>query len=368
MKTRGSKLVQLLCALWLIVWAVAPRASAQPRPSLGVRFSAGHPTLSLTGAVGTVYSIQYATGLSSTNLWVDRTLLQAQGASTVWSDPSAPSTGQRFYRAVSVAAPMDPNLVFIQPGTFTMGSPTSEALRNSDEVQHTVTISRGFWMGKFLVTQGDYLAVVGSNPSYFRNGIDGTNNGGTGSTITNELSHPVETVSWFNASNYCALRTQQERAGGLIPTNYVYRLPTESEWEYACRAGTTTAFYLGSGLHSGEANFDGKHEYDASVGEIYNPSGIYLGETTAVGSYAANGWGLYDMIGNVFEWCQDWYGTYPAGSVTDPQGAVSGSSRVIRGGDWNYFARICRSASRFYDPPDGRGSIIGFRVLLAPGQ
>src|SRR5437667_8911530 len=138
-------------------------------------------------------------------------------------------------------------------------------------------------MERFLVTQGDYLAVVGSNPSYFRNGIDGTHYGGTGGTITDELIHPVETVSWYDATtNYCALRTQQERAGGLIPTNYVYRLPTESEWEYACRAGTTTAFYLGSSLHSGQANFVGQFEYDASVGTTWNPSGIYLGQTTAV--------------------------------------------------------------------------------------
>src|SRR6266536_5868465 len=177
MKTRCSRLVGLVSVLWLIVWAVAPRASAQLRPSLGLRFSAGQPTLILTGEVGTVYSIQYATGLSSTNLWVDRTLLQAEGASNVWTDPSAPSTGQRFYRAVSVAAPADTNLVFIQPGTFTMGSPTTEALRYSDETQHTVTISRGFLMGKFLVTQGDYLVVVGNNPSYFNGVQNGTDYG-----------------------------------------------------------------------------------------------------------------------------------------------------------------------------------------------
>ncbi len=365
---RSSKLVGLLSVLWLIVWAVAPRGSAQSRPSLGLRISGGQPTLNLTGEVGIVYSIQYATGLSSTNVWVDRTLLQAQGASNDWTDPSAPTPGQRFYRAVSVAAPADTNLVFIQPGTFRMGSPISEALRGLAEVLHLVTISRGFWMEKFLVTQGDYLAVVGSNPSYFRNGTDGTNQGGTGSTITNELSHPVETVSWNDATNYCGLRTQQERAAGVIPTNYVYRLPTESEWEYADRAGTTTAFYLGSGLYSGQANFDGYYEYDASVGTISNPSGIYLGQTTAVGSYAANGWGLYDMIGNVFEWCQDRFGAYPAGSVIDPQGAVTGSGRVSRGGFWRNFAWYCRSANRVSDYPDDRLNLIGFRVLLAPGQ
>jgi formylglycine-generating enzyme required for sulfatase activity len=314
--------------------------------------------LSLNGEVGTTYSIQYTTGLSPTNLWVDRTLLQAQGASNVWTDPSAPAPGPRFYRAVSVPAPADTNLVFIQPGTFRMGSPTNEAERGSDERQHTVTISRGFWMEKYLVTQGDYLAVVGSNPSYFTSA-----NG-----YSDDLTLPVETVSWFDATNYCAMRTQQERAGGLIPTNYVYRLPTESEWEYAYRAGTTTAFYLGSGLYSGEENFDGQWEYDASVGTINNPSGIYLGQTTAVGSYAANGWGLYDMIGNVFERCQDWYGAYPAGTAIDPQGPATGSSRVNRGGSWSSYARSCRPEGRGYVSPAYRSNFFGFRVLLAPSQ
>src|SRR6266700_5609065 len=159
MKKRCSRHVRFLCILFLAVWALTPPASAQPRPGLALRISAGQPTLSLTGEVGTVYSIQYATGLSSTNLWVDRTLLQAQGASTLWTDPSAPSTGQRFYRAVSVAAPADTNLVFIQPGTFRMGSPSTERERGVAELLHLVTISRGVWMEKFLVTQGDYLAV-----------------------------------------------------------------------------------------------------------------------------------------------------------------------------------------------------------------
>ena len=156
--------------------------------------------------------------------------------------------------------------------------------------------------------------------------------------------------------------------GWLIPTNYAYRLPTESEWEYACRAGTTTAFYSGSSLHSGQANFDGHQEYDAVLDAIHNSSGIYLETTTPVGSCAANGWGLYDMAGNVWEWCQDWYGAYPAGSVIDPQGAVTGSIRVTRGGSWINEAGFCRSAYRVIDYPGHRDSIFGCRVVLAPGQ
>ena len=368
MKTRISSLIRFLSILFLAVCAVTPPASAQPRPALGLQFPSGQPTLSLTGAVGTVYSIQYATDLSPTNVWVARTLVQAKGGGTVWNDPSSPTPGQRFYRAVSVRAPADTNLVFIQPGTFTMGSPTNEAERDvTYETQHTVTISRGLWMEKYLVTQGDYVAVVGINPSYFRNGTKPPW-GGAGGTISNELIHPVEQVSWDDASNYCALRTQQEGAGGLIPSNYVYRLPTESEWEYAARAGTTTAFYLGSGLYSGQANFSGIYEYGASGGTFFYPYGIFLGITTPVGSYAANPWGLYDMIGNVFEWCQDWYDVYPGGSVIDPQGPASGSDRVFRGGGWDGFGRRCRSANRDFSYPSFRYFDLGFRVVLAPGQ
>jgi formylglycine-generating enzyme required for sulfatase activity len=336
----------VLSLAWL---AIAPRVAAQAQVSLGLQVFAAHSTLSLTGAVGTVYLVQYATNLSPSNQWTDRTLLLAQQGGSRWTDPAFPSPRQGFYRAVRVQLPADTNLVFIPPGTFTMGSPANEALRSPDETQHTVRISRGFWMEKYLVTQGDYLKVVGTNPSHFQG----------------DLTLPVESVNWYQATNYCALRTQQERAAGLIPANCAYRLPTESEWEYACRAGTTTAFYLGSSLRSGQANFDGQYEYDVALGEVNNPNGVFLTKPTPVGSYGANPWGLYDMIGNLLEWCQDWYGPYFTGTVTDPQGPVTGTSRVFRGGSWLVNARYCRSAQRaIYNPVD-LSSGVGFRVVLA---
>jgi len=316
---------------------------------LALVYSPGQVALQLTGTVGTVYAIQYSTNLSSSNSWVDRTLLKARATNYVWTDPSPRVSSNRFYRAVSVVAPADSTLAFIEPGTFVMGSPTNEIGRNSaTETQHTVIISRGFWMGKYLVTQAAYSSVVGTNPSSFRG----------------DLSLPVESVSWDDATNYCALRTQQEQAAGLVPTNFVYRLPTESEWEYACRAGTTNAFYLGSGLYSGQANFNGNYGYDSAVGEI-SSNGIYLQATSPVGSYSANPWGLYDMIGNVLEWCQDFYSAqYPAGPVVDPQGGSS-SQRTLRGGYWYAHPMACRSAIRYGYGPTLANYTIGFRIVLA---
>ena len=275
-----------------------------------------------------------------------------------------PVPGGHWSYTTPVGAPPQtiPNMAWIPCGTFVMGSPASEAGRGSYETQHTVTLSTGFYMGRYLVTQAGYLAVMGNNPSYF------TTEDWNGNPIPPDLSRPVEQVNWYDATAYCAALTSQEQAAGRLPAGWVYRLPTESEWEYACRAGTTTAFYCGSALRSGMANFDGQSEYDASVGDIYNPNGIYLACTTPVGSYQPNAWGLYDMDGNVWEWCRDWYGTYPTGSVTDPTGPASGSYRVGRGGGWYGDAWDCRSALRGSPDPSYRRYSIGFRVVLAPGQ
>lgn len=232
-------------------------------------------------------------------------------------------------------------MVFIPPGTFRMGSPTNEVDRDANEGPQTaVTISRGFWMGKYELAQKDYQAVIGSNPSWF----------------LGDSNHPVEQVSWNDATSYCNQLTQQERNAGRIPTNCVYRLPTEAEWEYACRAWTSTRFNYGDDLGYTNAN---QYEWD------FDNS---TNQTHAVGQKQPNPWGLYDMHGNVFEWCQDWYGPYLGGSATDPQGPATGLYRVHRGGSWTYYAWHCRSAFRDYRLPGSGYYSVGFRVVLAPGQ
>jgi formylglycine-generating enzyme required for sulfatase activity len=255
------------------------------------------------------------------------------------------SQGQMmFFRLLKPATPTSPDtnkFVWIAPGTFTMGSPASEQDRQSDEGPQTVvTVTRGFWMGRYEVTQGEYQAVMGSNPSYF---------GG-------DLNNPVEMVSWYDATNYCGKLTEAERAAGRLPAGYVYRLPTEAEWEYACRAATATRFSYGDDPGYSQL---GNYAWYLSNSE---------GRTHAVGLKQPNGWGLCDMAGNVLEWCLDWYGTYPGGSVSDPVGPTTGSDRVFRGGGWTYGGGECRSALRPRNPPVNGYADLGFRAVLAPDQ
>ena len=263
------------------------------------------------------------------------------------------STAQRplqhaFYTAVHYT-----NMACIPAGTFTMGSPESEPARVPSEGPQTqVTISRGFLVGKHEVTQGKYLNLMGTNPSAF----------------AGDLSLPVETVSWDDAVAYCVALTAKERNEGRLPAGFAYRLPTEAEWEYACRAGTTTAFHFGEAMRSGMANFNGLFEYPPCEGEIYscyNPSGVYLGAPTKVENFAPNAWGLHDMHGNISEWCHDWFAeNLPGGSVTDPLGPETGEIRIIKGGSWDENAWGCRSAFRFSIYPDARSNTIGFRVVI----
>ena len=197
-------------------------------------------------------------------------------------------------------------------------------------------------MSKYEVTQAQYKEVMGTNPSHFKG----------------DLNRPVEKVRWAEAVAYCAKLTVQERAAGRLPVGYEYRLPTEAEWEYACRAGTTTAFSFGND----ESQLGEYAWYDANSGRTSHP----------VGQKKPNGWGLYDMLGNVVEWCQDKrltasHGNYPGGSVTDPQGPPTGSRRLVRGGGWQVEAWYCRSADRGLSlVPGVRHGVVGFRPVLAP--
>jgi formylglycine-generating enzyme required for sulfatase activity len=220
-------------------------------------------------------------------------------------------------------------------GTFQMGSPESETDRDNDEKQHQVTLSRGFWIQETEVTQEQWKNVMGNNPSNFKG---------------NQL--PVERVSWNDCQDY------MRKLNAIISSNYQFSLPTEAQWEYACRAGSTTPFNFGSTLNGDKANCNGNYPYGTST------KGNYLEKTTSVGLYQANAWGLYDMHGNVYEWCSDRYGDYPTVNVTDPTGANNGSNHVFRGGSWLNLAKFCRSTNRNSNPPTGSHISLGLRCSL----
>jgi formylglycine-generating enzyme required for sulfatase activity len=231
------------------------------------------------------------------------------------------------------------NMVPIAPGTFQMGSMAGPA---NEQPVRQVTLTRPFWMGKYEVTQAEYASVVGSNPSFFQ-----------GASHPNAAQRPVEQVSWNSAVAYCAALTAIEQAAGRVPQGYQYRLPTEAEWEYCCRAGTTTEWHTGASLSTSQANFQG-----------------VPAQTTVVGSYAPNAFGLHDMHGNVAEWCLDSFASYTPGPATDPfvTGGLGGLLRMMRGGGWNATstAGVCRSAYRLGLTNFNASPVCGFRVVLAP--
>jgi formylglycine-generating enzyme required for sulfatase activity len=231
---------------------------------------------------------------------------------------------------------------WLPPGSFQMGSPLTEEKRDINEFQHKVTLSKGFYMGVYPVTQEQWGAVMGDNPSRFKD----------------EESLPVDSVSWHDCQEFIKKLREKDKKP--------YRLPTEAEWEYACRAGTTTPFYCGETISTDQANYNGSHSvYGGTYAYGDGKKGVYRGKTTPVGSFPPNAWGLYDMHGNVWQWCQDWRGYYPVSDVIDPQGPHAGADRVLRGGAWNHNPDRCRSALRGGHPPDSRHADWGFRLCFS---
>lgn len=258
----------------------------------------------------------------------------------------------------SVDAPE--GFILITGGSFQMGSPDTEAWRSADETQHEVTVS-DFYISPYEVTQQEYEAVMGKNPSHF-----------SGDNL------PVENISWLDAVAYCNARSEQE---GLTPAYTVdgssvswdrsadgYRLPTEAEWEYACRAGTETPFNTQTSISAEEANYWGHYPYMIednyfNQGNLDTKPGVYRQTTVEVNSFSPNTWGLYNMHGNVGEWVWDYYGDYSTEAQTDPTGTETGTRRVYRGGGWNDFAKNLRSAYRAALPQENGNYNLGLRLV-----
>lgn len=257
-------------------------------------------------------------------------------------------------------ASINDDLVFIEGGTFLMGSPENEPWRGDDEIQHEVTVS-DFYLSSTEVTNSEYEALMGSNPSAFK-----------------EANLPVENVTWLDAVTYCNALSDSAGldAAYIIAGENVswdraangYRLPTEAEWEYACRAGTTTPFNTENSIDADtQANYYGTYPYEIennyfSQGNLDTSPGVYRQTTIEEGSFPANAWGLFDMHGNVGEWVWDAYSAYDPSSQSDPTGPSEGTLRINRGGGWSDFGKNLRSAYRATLPADGSSSSVGFGI------
>ncbi len=288
--------------------------------------------------------------------------------STGWASASFPTPGLSaiptawlrlgeaaisFVEAETITNSIGMDLVTIPAGEFMMGSDDSdERAREDEKPQHLVRITKPILIGQYEVTQSQYEQVMGNNPSWFSS----TGGGQKKVADLDTDQFPVESVSWVQAAEFCEKLSAlpAEKAAGRH-----YRLPTEAEWQYACRAGTTTNFHYGDSLTSTQANINGRYPYGDA------PRGPYLGRTATVGSYKPNAFGLYDMHGNVAEACADWFGReyYSESPTDDPQGPEKGSDRVVMGGSWSADAFRCRAAHRRSNATSGLAKYFGFRVV-----
>lgn len=307
------------------------------------------------------------------------------------SQPDHPIAGKQWSLPLPGNTMLD--MPWIAPGTFTMGSPASETGRKADESPETVvTLPKGYWLGKTELTVGQWKAIMGeslrehvikmlSDETVYDFGgqrkklreFMNFNPSDPDRIMANENdSIPMYFVSWEDAREFCKKLTTREKANGHIPEEYEYNLPTEAQWEYACRAGTTTATFAGSlvieGRNAPVLNDIAWYGANNSV----NYHGKKLGNSGAgprnAGEKQPNAWGLQDMPGNIWEWCRDWYGPYPGGRVTDPTGPASGTGRVNRGGSWGSGASAERSASRASNPQPEKSAYRGFRIALCAIQ
>ena len=394
MKNRATAIKLSLGALAL--WACAAAQAAAPVIT-NITMVGAAPRFGVHSDLGITNQIQCCTNLSQTNWVVLTNLLVAQ--SLYWFEHlAAPPASQRFYRVAALASTPPPNMALVPAGSFMMGDTFGEGY--SDELPlHTVYVS-AFYMDRYEVTKALWDEVyqwATNRPADVRYSFEY----GAAGKATN---HPAQSMTWYDAVKWCNARSEKEgrtpcyytnaslgqaaiyRSGQYdLATNWVnwssgYRLPTEAEWEKAARGGASghrfpwsdsdnidwsrANYYV---YRSGATNF---YAYDVNATAGFNPAWTNSGYpcTTPVGSFAANGYGLYDMVGNVFERCWDWYGSYSSGSQTDPRGPVSGSPRVVRGGGWSYDAGSCRTTYRYYNTPDYGIYTLGFRSVLPPGQ
>lgn len=307
---------------------------------------------------------------------------------------SVPQKGQIWNLPISANATLE--MIWIPPGTFIMGSPQSDSMSSADERPQTnVTLTNGFWLGKTIFTIGQWKAVTGLDVRGQLSKVihDDTlyDLGGKKQTVRDfmrfspdadpsrylageDLELPMYFVSWNDAMDLCKKINDRERAAGRLPVGYEYNLPTEAQFEYACRAGTTDATYAGPLVMDGRSSpiLDKIAWYDANSPDGYTGKGFSVSGRTGgprpVAQKQPNAWGLYDMTGNIWQWCRDWYGPLPGGSQTDPTGPPTGTDRVNRGGSFGSGASSERSACRAKNPPVEASAYRGFRLALCPVQ